>query len=335
VTPTTLLAQFFDTVPNPADTDVIMYDVLEYTSRLARLAARYGRPNTGQMPVRSTVTYKGVTVKELIRIPPELMDARALGSLSESAREQIVAQALQSVRMALDRRLEWLRAQWLTAGALLNSDGAVPNTSLGTAYIDYPGTENSTPIAVDLGWSASHIATTVSASWATSSTDIRSDLQDAAHIVERDTGVYPRTVLLNSNTMNYILDNDNVTNTDEAKAEIFRNGTIRNLWGFEFVVYDATWAIDTITMNDSAGTEYFIPDDLVVLLDRNNTVAGRKIVECKPDDLEAPVGHRGVYIWQDQQEEHPHLLSQGITWTGGPIVAVPDTMFVFYDVTAT
>lgn len=332
---TTLLAEFFPPRPNQVVGARVTYDVLDYRNALARAVPRGAEAPLREAPTRSTVSFEAPTFKDALRIPREWFDARAAGSMDAPAREQLVAAAVQQLRLNHEKRLEWLRAQWITGGALLKSDGSVPGVAGGDVYLDYASDLKSAPQSVSLGLDSTLVAATVSASWATASTNILKDLNAAREKVEAASGVSPRTVLLNANTMAYINGNTAANASEVAKTEIFRNGFLAQAWGYEFLVYNAKFAIDTYTMNDTAGTEYYIPDNVVVLLSRDNVASGRAMVECSPSDVNAPTGARGAYAWIDQVAVHPHGEVPGIEITAGPMIAIPDSMFIWKSVTTT
>lgn len=333
-----LLRQFFPAEPNPVDGPVIQYDVYEHSQRLAHNVPRYGVPPKSQLSATTKVTYEAITIKDALPIPPQYKDMRAWGSSTETrTKDAVIARAVREMRAALDLRREWLRAQWLTGGALLSSTGLPYNgDSPGTVYIDVQANGPSNPIAVNLGFNTALLNTVVTNSWAVATTNIQADLNAARELVQAYSGVDANVVILNANTMKYILTNTYVRDTDELKTQIAKYGTLRELWGFKFVVYNRMWPRNTESMVDSgAAMGYFIPNNLVIVTSDDNLACGRAEIECSPSDTNAPQGHRGLYAWTDTEPYHPHAFEPGVEWTGGPMIGIPNSQMIYYDVTNT
>ena len=334
------LAEFFSPLPNLENGVNVKYDVYEYQRGLGHLVGRNSPPDRRDMPKRSTVNYEAVTMKDAVEIPPALKDYRGVGQQGTRTRQDGVTRATRQLRSYHDTRREWLRAQWLTGGALLSDAGAVPGDADGVVYLDHGARAASNPIPVTLGIDDDHINATVpnGTSWANSTANIRNDLQHAAQLLEEDAGVDRGdiVVIMNETAMEYLMTNLDVVNnaSEELKRQREKFGRLAELWGFEFMEYNTRWQIDTETMNDAAGMEYYIPDNVVVVTTRNNEAAGRAMLECSPSDENAPAGARGAYAWTDQDEVHPHAVAPGVEWNGGPMLGITDSVKIFKDVTA-
>ncbi len=333
-----VLRQFFPAVPNPIEGPNISYDVVDHTRRMAHNVPRFApAPKSIHAPL-AKVNYEAVSIKEAVPLPPQYKDMRAWGSLTDArTRQATVARAVREMRASLDLRREWLRAQFLTGGALLSSTGLpYAGDSPGTVYIDYYANGPAHPIAVNLGMDTNLLNTTVAASWTVATTDILGDLEHGRELVQRYSGVDANVVILNRNTMQYIRQNTWVRDTDELKTQIAKFGEIRNMWGFEFIIYDRMWPQNLESMeNAGADLGYLIPDNMVIVTSRDNVACGRAELDCSPSDSNAPQGMRGLYAWTDQTTEHPHALEPGVEWTGGPMLALPKSQKIFTDVTCT
>ncbi len=331
-----VLSQFFSPVPNPVVGNKITYDLLDFRQDMARATPRHAPAPKMRMPTRGQVYIQAPTYKQ--QIEPEivsLLDSRAAGSLSESAREQMIANAIRQIRLNHDRRQEWLRAQWLTGGAMLTDAGVVPGAANGTIYLDYPAVDSTEPLTVASGIDSDHITATVGASWAVAGTDIRGDLESARRTILQASGVDANLVLLNSTTMDYLYGNTAAMQSEFIMTQVARYGRLRELWGYEFLAYDRGFQVAP-EMASTAGTAaLFIPDNVVILTSRDNTACGRELIECSPSDLDAPQGSRGVYAWQDRDGQHPHHVQYGLEWTGTPAIKNINSMYVWTDVTAT
>lgn len=333
-------AQYFPPRPNPIVGPTVQYDIVTMRNQLARFVAREAPAPRMEGPTRNLVVYEALTLKESLKLPPEFVDIRRAGSISESGREAEVARAIRQIRLDFDRRIAWLEAQWLTFGALLSSAGVVPNTAAsinGTVYLDYSSSKSANPMSVNLQIDSDHCDLAVAASWATTTTDIRGDIDAARIIVEQDSGVSPRLVLLNSNTMNYILKNDDAQLSVEFNNEVNRLGSMNEfrLWGYTFRPINDQWTMDADTMASGTSTAYYIPNNLVILMPEDADLAGRSLLECSPSDWNAPPEARGLYAFEDEEERHPHGSIPGLEWTGGPALLQPDAHYVFTNVTQT
>jgi hypothetical protein len=74
---------------------------------------------------------------------------------------------------------------------------------------------------------------------------------------------------------------------------------------------------------------------MCILTSANNDACGRYMLECQPSDMRAEEGARGAYVFQDDDEQHPHAPTYGLEWTGAPQLQNPDSTYVFDDVTST
>ena len=335
------LATLFPPLPMTEEGVNIIYDVYEFGKHMARHTPRHSKAPRREGGTGDSVHYQGVTLKGSLNIPPQLLDARQWGSIESNTREVLVARAVKQLRRDNDVRLEWLRAQWITGGALLSATGSPVTNNLadGYVYLDYNANAASAPIAVTLGMHADNINATVASSWASSAcTSIHTDLQHARQTVQRQTGVDANLVIMNSNTMGYIRMNNYVRDTNEAKTQLFKFGSIREMWGFKFMEINSQWPADYDTMAGTAGTDaatfYFIPDNVVIVSGDDNAACGRNMLLCSPSDMKAPRGVRGAYAWTDEETEHPHEFVPGLEWSGGPIMGVPNSVKLFKDVTA-
>ncbi|HUU90763.1 MAG TPA: major capsid protein [Phycisphaerae bacterium] len=335
------LAKYFDTLSAPGPGNSISYEVLEYRRAQAKLRAYGGPVPKSKMPSRAKVSYEAIAIGDALEIPVELLNnLREPGSLAVSAQGQ-VARAIRQSRMNIERRLDFLRAQWLTGGALLSSAGVFPNNAEvnGTAYVDYPSLANSTPLAVDLNYTATHLDGAVAVSWATTSTDIKADLDAAQEVIAQDSGVEDAShIICNQTVYNYILKNDYVQASIAATNQIVQTGRLSEIWGYTIDVIKGYAAFDSETMatdTGAAGVTKLIPGNLVILTTADNTAAGRVLRECKPDDANAPDGARGIWAFSDESQVYPHEVTSGFTWVGGVEYGLPDASYIFADVTST
>jgi hypothetical protein len=335
------LAKYFPAVGAANTSRYVAYDILTFDRALGHLVPYGSKAPVANAPAQSRVVYEPPTIKDKIPLDIEFMKSvRDVGSLNPN-QAAYVARMIRQVRMGLDYRLEWLRAQWLTAGALLTSAGVAPSTAtFGTVYLDYAAALNSAPMAVSLGFTASHLDSVVGASWATAGTDIKGDLDAARTQISLDSGLDASRVILNSTTMKYIYGNTAAQKSDWFNDQLTRYGRITELWGYTFDIVDNYLPFSAETMaTDTGAVGLFksIPNNVVVLTvpESQNDAAGRSFVEIAPDDAQAPEGARGFYPFVDGDWQHPHVPEVGYTFTGGPTLMTPDSTYVFDDVTST
>jgi len=337
-------AQFFDEVDAAGPGQQVNYDVIEYSRGMADHVAYDSPVPLNELPARGVVSYKAPTIKEGIRLTPEQAKGmRDVGTFTESQRESIVGRAVRQSRIRVDQRREWWRWNLLTGGALLSATGTVPGIADGNIYYDFPASAPAAPLGYNMGAAADHIEAHVpgSTSWADPTADILGDLNHLAEVIEEDSGVTREDliILMNLNVHNYLLYNNEVQNLVQSggsvRDQVEQNGLIQNIWGYEIAVYSRQWQIKADTMNDAAGTEYYIPDNVVIGMAKDNVRGMRQLIGCEPSDMEAPRNARGFYVFQDSGPEHPHVVTPGIEFTGGPAMVYPDTWKVYKDVTVT
>jgi len=128
--------------------------------------------------------------------------------------------------------------------------------------------------AIDFGVAVSH-KPTVTASWATNSTDIVSDIAAWKKLIQTDSNVKAKRAFLNSSTMRYIINNDAVlaTLSEIQKNEISQTQSLSKFAGLDFVVYDGA--------ANTTGTTY-IPDNTFILAtdskDLVKTIEGSEVI---------------------------------------------------------
>lgn len=337
----TPLAKYFPAVGAPNSSRYVAYELLTFDRALGHLVPYGSKAPVAGAPGVSRVVYEPPTIKDKIPLDLEfLKSVRDVASLNPN-QAAYVARMIRQVRLGLEYRLEWLRAQWLTAGALLTSSGVAPATSgLGTVYLDYGAAANAGPVCVSLGFAASHLDSIVGASWAAASTDIKGDLDAARMQISLDSGLDASRVILNSATMRHLYSNTAAQKSDWFNDQVTRYGRITELWGYTFDIVDTYLPFSSETMaSDSGGLGLYksVPDNVVVLTvpESQNEAAGRSLVEVAPDDAQAPEEARGFYPFVDGDWQHPHVPEVGYTFTGGPTLMLPDSTYVFDDVTST
>jgi len=337
--PQSKLAKYFSPMGAENGGNFVKYDVLEYNRAMLDMVAYDAKAPLTDYPVRTVVSFEAPTYKQRIDILPSLLKGvRDVGSLSNS-QQATIARAVRQCALNLERRQNWLRAQWLTGGACLSSAGVAPIEPTGIVYLDTRFGKTSTPQAISLGFTASHIDAGATASWATAGTDIKADIDAARVAIMADGGVDARRIILNSKAMGYIYNNTGSGEKSEIyKAMYDKSGEFTNLWGYEFDVIDEVLPFDATSMaTDTGATGYIkaIPDEVVIITTADNMAAGRYMIECEPSDVNAPSNARGAFAWQDGDWEHPHVPQFGVEWTGAPAIVNVDSQYIYTKVTDT
>jgi hypothetical protein len=340
------LSKYFPRRDNSLSGSVVKYDVLQYQERVHGGTARGGPAPVGVMPIRGKVTMEGVTIKEKLPLDPEVLkDMVDVGSLTETQREAEVGRAIRQLRRNMDSTWQWFYANMLTAGALCDADNVAPPADMtavnGHFYLWYEGMEIHTTLDVDMFWHGGNIDDAVARSWADPEADIKGELDAARDWIAINGGVDANRVILNPTTMGYIHANNMAQDSNWAKDQYAQRGTFRELWDYTFDVIGTTygaWGADVsprrFNIANSARLR-LIPDNLVILTTANNEDAGRAMIDCEPIDTRAARGARGVFLWTDEDPEHPHGLTPGAEWTGIPMCKNPNASYVFTDVTNT
>lgn len=327
------LAKYFTPLGNPEAGNIVKYAVKEFARGMAPQVPYAAKAPEGVMPTRSTVVYEPPTYKEKITLPPELLKHVIEHGTLTASQEAQVADAIAQCRLNMERRWAWLQAQWLTAGALLSSAGVAPIEPSGTVYLDNRFSKTSSPQGIALGFAAAHLDAGVTASWATAGTNIKKDLDAARRVIRRACGVDANRVIASSLLRDYIEANTGSgTRSEVKKTQFDTTGEFGSLWGYDFDFIDDQVPFDSASMatdTGATGMVNMIPDNVVILTTPNNTLAGRYMLECEPSDAKAPPGARGVYVWQDGDWQHPHTPEFGIEWTGGPMIANPDSTYIY------
>ena len=352
------LAAFFEPLDSPFGGNHVSYDVYKYPRLLGQVVPYGAKAPVRDMPVRSHVVLDPPTVKGKIPFDQQFLNnARDLGALEANGQAEI-QRGLTSLRLEIARTQGFFRAQMLTAGALLKSDGTLGNTVQdGKVYYYQDGFATTSPGYIQPGYNTSQLYTHApgAASWATHDTNIQADLDELRTIAEINSGISSDwCVLMNRNTYTTtIAKNDKVVAMAGiwGAEQIQQYGYIKDLWGYQFQIVNTSFVPDSrlfsvtgstvlpesgIATVPSAAVKY-IPDNCVVLLPvpAANVECGRHMIACQPSDRNAPESARGFYAWEDEDWEHPHNVSIGYETTEWPIMQNPDSLCVILNVTAT
>ena len=158
-----------------------------------------------------------------------------------SARARITAEEVE-----LARRIQ-LAKEWTVWQALT-----------GTLVID----QENLKLTVDYGLDESHTPT-AEASWATTTTDIPTDVRDWKKLVAQDSGYVAGDAFVNEGVMAYMMKNENVKDVigeTSLKEQLAQEGYITRFMGLNWHVYDAGYLDASDTFHS------FIPDDTVIIV---------------------------------------------------------------------
>lgn len=262
-----------------------------------------------------TVTGDPAHFREGLPVPPEILDDAENGSGNPRLRERVERLLMKSIDR-LQERIE-------LALAIL-----VMQARRGTMTVTrYDGGPSAT---VDTKLPAAHKIATVTASWATSTTDIVGDLLSAGRLLERE-GVSRDDILieLNHTTMANILANDGViaTLSDMSKDEVLREGRIKRIAGMQIEERNTTY----VAANGTATA--FIADNEVFLSSRSTKV---KLMKHRARQVErdCEANAHGWYGKQVQSDD-PSGVLEIVGFHGLPFLEVPYHFVHFVNTTAT
>lgn len=317
------LARFFPFVPNSGPGNHVTYDVLAYSRVRGEVNTRGGEPIYVDPPVLTQVDYIAETWREGIRVSAiTLKDIREPGSSTQNRGRRELARDERELRLRLESFWEWMRAEALqgiktykpkgsdtaVTELLLCSTDCLAATTSGTAWNDsFPPTQ------------AQAQANLVA---------IRADL-NAAKLAISAAGCIPDTLLLNTVTREFI--NVNIMlagNLPGIETVVLLEGGVVRLDGLDVMVDDGVYIHPLLLVP----TKY-IPDNVAIVLDSDNTRSGRVMRECEAVHVESPAGHFGAYYHSHERKEAPGEVRVSGEWTGGPEVVVPCSQYVYQDVT--
>lgn len=317
----TPLSKYFGTRANSIPGAFITYDRHTYSRQRGRVNSRTGPANFEAGATTDTITIKGETWRDAIRIDPEtLKDMRAPGKGDQNRANFQVADDLKSLRMRYDRFIEWFRASALQGVKSFYPPGSATEVDeLLLVEDDVLITAN----AYD--WST---AAATEAAARTNLEGIREDFEDAKTSAAAY-GCIIDTALMNSDTRAYIDENAVMAGIDVLYDSVILEGHVSRLYGVNFDINDETF-VHPIT----GTTTNYIPDNVVVFLDSNNARAGRNIIECEAVHTKAPSGTYGLFFNTYEEEAAPGGIVVDGEWTGAAQVVEPYSQYVLLDCTA-
>lgn len=316
------LDKYFNFEPNANAGNTVSYDILSYSKVMPKPNSRDGEPYATDEAVVKNITYRGITFREKELISPiVLRDMRAPGQDSPSANAQI-KRAVNNLAL----KYEYFKA-WLEAGALVGS----------LTYIA-PGTGGDT-ITETIFDDTTVIDATVTTSWATAAADeatakstldaISKDVATGKNAISA-AGMNADTIIMNSSTFQYITTNLLVGGISATEAPIYIEGGMPRVFGLNLDIVDQAY-IHPITGSSTK----FVADNSVIILDSNNTISGRSMVECEVISTSAPEGTYGFWSGAREVTREPGGIQLTAEATVGPQVAIAQSIYVYSDVTST
>jgi len=185
-------------------------------------------------------------------------------------------------------------------------------------------------VSVDYSFDSDHEAS-VSATWATTTTDIPSDINTWKRLIAQDSGYTPGIVLTSSKTREYLLSNDNVKDLmgeGTVKEQMGLEGDIGRFMGLTWIFYDAGY-------KTTAGTfTRYLPDDDLFIVPVKDEIA--EVCEMQVGTVPVPsMEGKDVTMVQGQASyadvvKDPVGLTIWLCENWLPCILVPDA-FVFVD----
>lgn len=237
------LATFFCPNPQPTDGgDSFKYDVLKADRDMAAPTVAGAPSKRVALQAVDQKSGRCIHVKE-----HKALDGDTLANLRQAGnrRREVAQRKIGQELMLLQRRSARLRnyavAQMLTGTLAISEDDV-------KASIDYDVDSTHKP--------------TASASWATSGTDIPTDIRTWKRLVMKDSGYTPTHAWCNEGVMAYLMANTAVKEylgTGAYKAQIGATGQITEFMGLTWHVYDLGY------IPSGGSFTRYIADDKVVL----------------------------------------------------------------------
>lgn len=319
------LAGLFPAVNAGGPGNHITYDVVAYGRERGQVNTRTGPANSVAAPSTGIADVMGETWREKIIIGAEtLKDLREPGQTTQNRAEGEVVRSIQQLKNRHQRFLEWLRAEALQ----------------GIKSFYAPGT--ATEIQELLLCSDACIMAEVAYDWSTAPAGTEATARATLAAIQADfqvaglalaaAGCTLSNALMNSTTCGYLNANAIIAGLgsgyDYLATQVAQQGHVKRAWGVDIVLDDEVY-VHPIT---GALTNY-IPDNVVVFYDSDNTRAGRQIIECEALHVDAPAGTYGIYFAEPEKLAEGSGLTPLGEWTGQPVVANPCSEYVLQDVT--
>ncbi len=320
------LSRFFPFVPNTGPGNHVTYDVLAYSRVRGEVNTRGGEAKFVEPPVLMQVDYVAETWREGIHISAQtLKDLREPGSSTQSRGQRELARAERELRLRLESFWEWLRAEALMGIKTYKPKGSDTEVKELLLCTDDCLQAYNTAGAWNYGFDDGPTQAEAQANLA----NIMADL-DAAKAAIARAGCVADTLLLDSVTRRYISTNVMISgNMPGIETVVLLEGGVTRIDELDVVVDDGAY------VHPLTGVETnYIPDNVAIVLDSDNTRSGRVMRECEAVHVEAPPGHFGAFYTSDTVKDAPGRVDVTGEWTGGPEVAVACSQYVYQDVTA-
>lgn len=319
------LARFFPFVPNAGPGNHVTYDVLAHSRTRGRVNTRGGEVIYVDPPVLSQVDYIAETWREGIRVSAQtLKDLREPGSSTENRGRREIARDERELRLRLESFWEWMRSEALQGIKTYKPKGSDTEVTELLLCSDDCLAANNTAAWND-GFDDGPLQTEAQANLLA----IRADLS-LAKVALAAAGCIADTLVLNTVTHDFINVNIMIAgNLPGIETVVLLEGGVVRIAGLDIVVDDGTYVHPL-----SGAVTNYIGNNVAIVLDSDNSRAGRVMRECEAVHVESPDGHFGAFYHSHTVEEAPGEVRVSGEWTGGPEVAVACSQYVFQDVTA-
>ena len=328
--PPEILAPYWPATPSKGTDEIVRVEASTFTRERGRVNARYAQPNVEEPYNRWVANVVAETWRDAIPVPPEVFDMREPGQATGMVPSSESERAAHQLRNRHGNFMEWLRAEAFqgvkdfyppgidseyTELLLCSEDCIIPEVA--TAWDTAPDTE------------AIARATLLA---------IMADFRTAMDAMEA-VGAQCSHVLMNATTVGYIEDNAIMAGQgvlfEYISNQLATNRHMASFMGLTILIHNKTYVHPILgtTLN-------FIPNDVAVFFDSNNTRAMRAMIECRPADNPAvtggaPMTARGLWWPEPYTEGHtPKTLYVPAEWTGQPVIGLACGQYVYADVTA-
>lgn len=281
------ILEFFEEKDAEDVSGLVQWDIEAYYRTLAPIVPRGGSPTPIAPPARgSFVTAAIGTSMELDLTAMTLKNLRAPGKKDFMRGEDGVRRAMDQMIVSTNKLKAMLAYQCL---------------GVANGYLSFTLPGLSAATTVDLHYRASHVGSNSScplytATWATHTTDIRSQIMDTIVMIEQDAGKEATHLLCNTNTAQYLYKNDQVitTFTPAQNQELLATGHISELYGLKIIEHNEVY------VDGSGVVQKFVPDGFVAIFAGSDN-SNRAFIACAPNSPKASPDHRGMF-WHSYED---------------------------------
>jgi len=329
-TPPEILAPYWPATPSRGTDEIVRVEQIAFTRERGRINTRYAQPNVEEPYSRNVANVVAESWRDAISVPPEVFDMREPGQATGMVPANESERAVHQLRNRWGNLMEWLRAQAFQGVKQYYPPG------IDSAYSELLLCSDDCLIPeVVTGWDTAPATEAIArATLLAIMADFRTAMDAMAAV-----GTNCSHVLMNATTVGYIEDNAIMagqgTLFEYISGQLATSRHMASFMGLTILIHNETYVHPILgtTLN-------FIPNNVAVFFDSNNTRAMRAMIECRPVGGDErgnppPMTARGLW-WPATYTEGntPKTLYIPAEWHGQPVVGITCGQYVYQDVTA-